>query len=82
MSIANATMIRQGTEVDKSEAMKLINIINAEAYSNATLIENRNRAVMTKNTITTESKTFGEAKTQLAFTTNKDMLDYIFFLNL
>lgn len=63
MSIANATMIRQGTEVDKSEAMKLINIINAEAYSNATLIENRNRAVMTKNTITTESKTFGEAKT-------------------
>ena len=56
-------MIRQGTEVDKSEAMKLINIINAEAYSNATLIENRNRAVMTKNTITTESKTFGEAKT-------------------
>ena len=63
MSVANATMIRQTTEVDKSEAMKTVNIINAEAASNATLIENNNKATMTKNTLMTESKTYGEMKT-------------------
>ena len=63
MSVANATMIRQTTEVDKSEAMKTVNIINAEAASNATLIENNNKAMMTKNTLMTESKTYGEMKT-------------------
>ena len=78
----NATIIRQGTEVDKSVAFKTVNIINAEAASNATLITNTNNAKMTKNTIMTESKTYKEAKTSLGFTTNKEILDYIFFLNL
>ena len=61
-SVKNATLIRQGTEVDKSEAEKQISIINAEADSNATLIEESTKAEMIKNTISAEAKAYDEAK--------------------
>ena len=37
---------------------------------------------MTQNTINTEADTFGDMKSKLGFTTNQEVLDYIFYLNM
>lgn len=80
--IKNVAVIKANMEVDKSIANKNITIINAEAQYDAAIFSNNITAYMIKNTVTKQSEAYTQSKTDLKLDQSKDLLDYIYYLNI
>ena len=80
--IKNSTLIREEIEVERSAAFRDIDIINAEANSDALITMNNARATIISNTITQQAKAYAQVKKTIGTTTPKELLDYIFYLNI
>lgn len=69
-------------EVDKSVAQKNISIINAEGQYASSVYANNITAYMIKNTVTKQSEAYTKSKNDLKLDTPKNLLDYIYYLNI
>jgi hypothetical protein len=78
----NQTIIRTQIEVDRSRAQMDVDIINAQANSEALIIQNDALAQMLNNTITYQGWAYQTANEQIAFTNSTSILDYIFYINI
>lgn len=59
-----------------------MDIINAQANSQALLISNDAKAQMLNNTITYQSMGYSQAEAKVKFQNTTNLLDYIFYVNL
>lgn len=82
MSIKNSTQIRTLTEVDRSNATKEVEIINAYAQGNATLITNEAQGNITRDYITYRGLAYDNLQETVGLTTTDELLDFIFYLNI
>lgn len=80
--IKNVAVIKANMEVDRSIANKNITIINAEAQYDAAIFSNNITGYMIKNTVTKQSEAYSKSKTDLKLDQSKDLLDYIYYLNI
>lgn len=80
--IMNSTLVRQEIEVLRSEASRDIDIINARADSEATVVSNNARAQILNNTITKLGQAYTQVKNTIGTSTSKELLDYVFYLNI
>lgn len=80
--IKNSTIIREEIEVERSAALRDIEIINAEAESDALITMNNARATIIANTISQQAKAYTQVKATIGTTSPKELLDYIFYLNI
>ena len=80
--VKEATLERQHMAVDEAKAEKNITELNALANQNATFITQTALAEILEYSITKEKETYKHVKDSLAFTDNKNLLDYIYYMNL
>ena len=74
-------LINTGIEVDRAKTAKDVTITNSQADGNATVISNTAKANITANTVDYQQKAYSSAKSLLSMTTNQQLLDYVFYLN-
>ena len=79
--IMQVNLINTGIEVDRAKTAKDVTITNSQADGNATVISNTAKADITANTVSYQQLAYNNAKSLLSFATNKDLLDYVFYLN-
>jgi hypothetical protein len=81
-SIRNATVIRTGIEVDRSNATMQISVINAGAESQALITKNLAQAQIINNTVTYQNWAYNQVQDNIGLNSSAYLLDYIFYLNL
>ena len=74
-------LINTGIEVDRARTNKDVTVTNSAADGNATIISNTARSTITANTVQKQQEAYSQAKSLLSMSTNKELLDYIFYLN-
>lgn len=79
--IMQVNLINTGIEVDRARTAKNVTITNAEADGNATQIANTAKSTIISNTVNQQKVAYSNSKSLLSIGTNKELLDYIFYLN-
>lgn len=82
LSIANSTLIRTLTDVDRSVARMQVEIINAGAEAQATRITNEAQGNITRDTISYKGMSYDYLQETVGLNTTEDLLDFIFYLNI
>jgi len=82
LQVRQATLVGEGINVDRTEADMKVTVINANATAKGIEFTNQAAADIANNTVTYQGEAYGYAKQKVGLSTNSQMLDYVYYLNL